>query len=179
MPGLRPQDLILGMIVANTEGREVRLARIKNDASADTIEAITDFYNANFSEKHTVRGRTKRYRDADAEPLNIALVSDDAIVGLLESRLMTMEALGNERVRLLATLLIDPAYRNLGLSRLIFDEFLGSVEGRLSVVVRYRDSNRENLARLYRRFGFSQPEDDGKYARSKEKRWRMIREAST
>jgi hypothetical protein len=99
-----------------------------------------------------------------------ALVSDDAIIGLLESRLVTMEAMGKERVRLLATLLIDPAYRGLRLSRVIFDEFMRSAESSLRVLVRFRDSNRKHLERLYRGLGFSRLEADGEYGRSKEKR---------
>jgi hypothetical protein len=106
-------------------------------------------------------------------------VSDDAIIGLLESRLVTMEAMGKERVRLLATLLIDPAYRGLRLSRVIFDEFMRSAESSLRVLVRFRGSNRKHLERLYRGLGFSRLEADGEYGRSKEKRSRMVLEAPT
>jgi hypothetical protein len=97
-------------------------------------------------------------------------VSDGAIIGLLESRLVATEAMGKERVRLLVTLLIDPAYRGLRLSRVIFDEFMRSAERSVRVLVRFRDGNRENLERLYRGLGFSRLEDDGEYGRSKEKK---------
>jgi hypothetical protein len=170
MPQPRAEDLVIGPTVAEREGKEIRLATIKNNASEETIKAVTDFYNTNFTEKHTVRGRMKRYGDAETAPVNIAVVADGGIVGLLESRLMAME---HERVRLLATLLIDPAYRELRLSRFLFDKFMRSVETKVNVVVRFRDSNRQNLECLYRRFGFSDPEDDGEYKHSKEKRWRM------
>jgi hypothetical protein len=174
MPRPRPSDLILGTVVATREGKEIRLARVKNDASEETIKAITDFYNANFREEHTVPGRKRRYADAAASPLNLALVSDGAIVGLLESRLVTVDAMGKERVRLLATLLIDPGYRGLRLSTVICDEFTRRAERGLRVLVRFRDGNRKNLERLYRGLGFSRLEEDGEYGRSKEKRWRMV-----
>jgi predicted GNAT family N-acyltransferase len=141
--------------------------RMRANTPPETVAEITNFYNAHFQPR-TLNKNKERYRNDDA--VNIVLKSDNKIVGLLES---SKKSLRGESFILLETMLIDPDYRGRSLSRKIFDQFFKEIQPGQKVVVRFRDSNREHLERLYETFGFSQIEENGRY-KNKEIKWKMI-----
>jgi ribosomal protein S18 acetylase RimI-like enzyme len=158
-------DIIKKILILEELDNLIIVDFIDWEKAGGRLSELANFYNENFPQtQHSLSFKKQKYSLPDTTIL-VALINDK-VVGLLESWI------SENGERLLSTILIDQRYRQQGLFKSLFDDFVKRVKEN-EIVIHFREENKDKLEKIYSSVGFTNSELVGQYNNG-ENKYKMI-----